>query len=852
MIRALVLCIIFSASLVSLEAQSAVATVRANVEFPGPQPGMAQASEKNSIWTLENSVISASWKLRDGFLEPSSLANLLTGVPFDQTGRVLFRLSTTAVTQAKTKGVACAVRMDDQKIHILVSHDGIAWSELAAFPRTDFPGDPKLIRIGKMNGQGEAKSHSNNGPLGEGSIFELSPCPNTLIEGRFDFKATADEAKVAEYPYPAGRRKVSCRIDKGTDQGQTWGPGIALIWEDGVRFLSVGVRNHSTPLHPVFTVCTKAGEQILGVQLPSYSQFNLDSRAFHLEGNPKLVSINGDAKGGRLAERFSGKSIECQLTSEQGIRATWRAELRNDSNYIRQSVSLTSPNRAIELYGVEMIDLSLPDMQTVGRVPGCPMAGSGVFAGVEMPGSQNAMSDDSARIGFNCQLIVTPKQSYQFSSVIGVAPAKQLRRAFLYYVERERARPSIPFLHYNGWYDAAPSAEQIMGVVKHFHEELVIKRGVPICSYLVDDGWDSVNEGLWKESPQLFPGGFKALKGQMEKQGGRLGVWISPLGGYNGDKERTSLAQKMKLIPENGKLDFSHPAYKQWFQDRCAQLMREGGVNAFKWDKAGDGVSPHFMALLDIAHQLRRVDPKLFINVTVGTWPSPFWLNHIDSTWRIHGGDVGWSGKGNDPSNEAFNREKWLTFRDGYCRQSFVEASPLYPLNSAMHHGIVHGLHYQGGSIGKSNPPDLKNEARSYFANGATLQELYLSYSLMTAEAWDQVADAAKWGRANADVLVDSHWVGGDPLKLEIYGYAAWNYRKGTLMLRNPDDKSQSFTFDIGQALDLPPGAASSYSLKSPYPDQRIKALMGKVGTQITVTLQPFEVLVFDANPLRL
>ena len=65
--------------------------------------------------------------------------------------------------------------------------------------------------------------------------------------------------------------------------------------------------------------------------------------------------------------------------------------------------------------------------------------------------------------------------------------------------------------------------------------------------------------------------------------------------------ERTADAQKMGLIPAGAPLDLAYPRYKEWFQNRCLQLMREDGVNAFKWDKAGDGVSPHFMALLDIA-----------------------------------------------------------------------------------------------------------------------------------------------------------------------------------------------------------------------------------------------------------
>ncbi len=149
----------------------------------------------------------------------------------------------------------------------------------------------------------------------------------------------------------------------------------------------------------------------------------------------------------------------------------------------------------------------------------------------------------------------------------------------------------------------------------------------------------------------------------------------------------------------------------------------------------------------------------------------------------------------------------------------------------------------------KTIRPHLKNEARSYFAIGSSLQELYLTPSLMTPQAWDDVADAAKWAQANADVLVDSHWVGGDPLKLQVYGYASWNPRKGTLMLRNPDDQPQSFLLDAQTVFELPAGAAKNYSLQSPYADQRVQTLSLEAGQPQSITLEPFEVLVFDARP---
>ena len=68
------------------------------------------------------------------------------------------------------------------------------------------------------------------------------------------------------------------------------------------------------------------------------------------------------------------------------------------------------------------------------------------------------------------------------------------------------------------------------------------------------------------------------------------------------------------------------------------------------------------------------------------------------------------------------------------------------------------------------------------------------------------LAEAARWSRANADVLVDTHWIGGDPGKLEVYGYASWSPRKGIVMLRNPSDRPQIFSWTC-TAFELPPDA---------------------------------------------
>lgn len=816
----------------------------AGVDFPGPYPGVAECRETNGVFTLQNAVISSSWRIADGQLQPLRLTDKITGKTYGQSGTELFRLG--LVPPQNSAGQFVAIRLEAKQIVALASRDGQNWTELAKFPRAQFSGEPKWVRLGKMNLQAQAKNYADLGAPGNCVISDFNLSTALQAPKKYELNGRANQAEVEQFPFPAGTSFVSCRIDKRTDQGLSWSPALALIWQDGKKFLLVGVRSAK----PVFNVTTADGEKIIEKKTNHYPQLDLSASAFRLAGPPKCVRIAPDPAGVRLADRAGGVAVTAELVSPRGIHARWRGELRDGSSYIRQKVTLACSNKEIPLYAVELTDLHIPALKTIGTVPGCPVAGSGMYAGVEMPGSENALDSNGARIGFACKLQLSPDHPYTFAAVTGVAPKGQLRRAFLYYIERERARPSSPFLHYNDWYDLgfSENASNFLEAVRAFTHELTEKRGVKVQSYLMDDGWDNPAKGLWVENTNKFPGGFAALKDQMDKMHAHLGIWISPMGGYGGNAERTADAQKMGLIPEGAHLDFVYPHYKQWFQNRCLQLMREDGVNAFKWDKAGEGVSPHFMALLDIAEHLRRQNPNLFINVTVGTWPSPFWLNYVDSTWRNGSGDVGWIGKGRNPTNR-FDRERWLTYRDGYCWKCFVEKSPLYPLNSVMHHGIVYGRFFQGGDMAKYNPPDLKNEARSYFANGTSLQELYLTPSLLTSQAWDEVAAAARWAHTNADVLVDSHWVGGDPLKLQVYGYASWNPRKGTLMLRNPDDQPQRFALDAQTIFELPAGAAKNYSLTSPYADQRVQTLSLKAGHPLKIELQPFEVLVFDAQP---
>ena len=236
---------------------------------------------------------------------------------------------------------------------------------------------------------------------------------------------------------------------------------------------------------------------------------------------------------------------------------------------------------------------------------------------------------------------------------------------------------------------------------------------------------------------------------------------------------------------------------------------------------------------------LRAAKPDIYVNQTTGTWPSPFWLLYVDSTWR-GGADCSFRGAGSD-------RQKWITYRDAQTYRAVVQAGPLYPLNAIMLHGIIYATN--ANRLTTATDADLTAEIREFFGTGTQLQELYITPALMNEKNWDDLAEAAKWSRANADTLVDTHWVGGDPGKAEVYGWASWSPRRAILTLRNPGAQPATFTGDVAQLFELPAGASKTYTLHSPWQSEQERPdLTLRAGEPHTFTLQPFAVLVLQSH----
>lgn len=574
-------------------------------------------------------------------------------------------------------------------------------------------------------------------------------------------------------------------------------------------------------------------------------------RSSRLDASPaSITTVKSNPKAPASANRLAGRQAVVTLTDPDGrLKATWKAIQREGSDYIRQEITLESMGKPVAIEEIRLVDLNKEGFRPAGTVDGVPALSDTLFIGIEHPMGTNRIDGANVKCSLLRPVTLQPGGQFRVGSVIGAFPLGQARRSFNGYLEKERAHPYRTFLHYNSWYDigyfSKYDEKAALKVVDAFGEQLAAKRGVKVSSFLFDDGWDDAKT-LWGFHAG-FPNGFAGVRSEAGKFDAAPGVWMSPFGGYGKPKEeriKNGVAQGFETNASGFAL--SAPKYYQRFRETALGFVKQG-VNQFKFDGIGasaDSSYPgsvfgsDFEAAIQLIRDLRAAKPDLYVNLTSGTWPSPFWVFHADSIWR-GGYDHEFSGAGPD-------RQRWITYRDGDTYSNVVQGCSLYPLSALMTHGLIYA--HKARSLSNDPSGAFSAEVRSYFGSGTQLQELYVTPSLLKAGDWDVIAEAAKWSAANADVLVDTHWIGGNPYDGAVYGWAAWSPRKGCVTLRNPSDKAQDFTLDIAKVFELPAGAPTAYTLKSPWmADQGAAPIAATAGTAVTIALKPFEVVTFDA-----
>lgn len=547
------------------------------------------------------------------------------------------------------------------------------------------------------------------------------------------------------------------------------------------------------------------------------------------------------------ADRMAGKRCSADLENQKtGFTLHWEAELRDGSNYIRQIFKFNSADTN-KISGITLIKFPVNiGVRNEGKVDGSPIVHDNMFFAIEYP---------LGKVEQNTKFITAslPRLMTEISTTWGVTPKNQLRRGFLYYIERERAHPYHQVLHYNSWYDISWAdrkftEDECLDRIKWFGDSLITKRHVKMKGFLFDDGWDD-NKTLWKFHSG-FPKGFTNLKKAALSYNSDIGVWLSPFGGY-GESQQSRIQYGNKQTPpfetnEHG-FALSGPVYFNRFKEATGNFIKDYNVCMFKFDGvgAGNGAGTVYQkdveAFIRLLKELLKMKPDIYLSLTTGTWPSVYWLKFGDNIWR-GGDDTNVMGKGS-------NRQQWITYRDADTYKNVVQRGPLYPLNSLMLCGICIADYGIPASF-EMNDSDISDEIWSFFATGTNLQELYVNPHKLNSANWDCLAAASKWAKENESEMADVHWIGGDPSKEEVYGFAAWSHNKAYISLRNPSDVEKTFEVITSKVFDLPDNVNDVFS----FSDARVVGSTAKKqifaqGKSFRVTLKPFEVKILNAVP---
>lgn len=473
-------------------------------------------------------------------------------------------------------------------------------------------------------------------------------------------------------------------------------------------------------------------------------------------------------------------------------------------------------------------------------------------------------------------------ETWKISAVVGLVAADQARRSFLAYSERERAVPWRANPAYISWYElninrnnAAPgsepnnmTADQVLDVEEQWFDKLYTQFGVAPNSFVIDDGWDTYGE--WKFHAG-FPNEMRDISALAAKMNAGVGAWLGPVGGYgqSGNYRRNYWNQNNR-----GGMVLGNPKYYEVFKKAATNLIqnqgqKNDGTGSFQFFKF-DGISAQFSAtgpdngdagnenaegIIRLERFVREeLKRDIFFNTTVGTWASPFWFHYTDAVWRQEN-DYGTIG------NNTIDRENWITYRDRLVYQNFVKNSPICPINTLMTHGFILSSF---GAVSKNMDYEAcRREMRCAFACGSGMVELYNDYALMNSiqhgQLWADLAECIKWQKANADVLPDAHWVGGNPWtgsKAEIYGWAAWNGEKATFTLRNGSNDEQTIKLTLRKALEIPASVNTSIVLTKAFLDQvELSGLTEgqaiNIDTELTLTLPASSVYVFNGRDVN-
>jgi hypothetical protein len=596
----------------------------------------------------------------------------------------------------------------------------------------------------------------------------------------------------------------------------------------------------------------------------------------------------GKEQNGENPSVLTARDFQCVGTKQEGVAGgartlmflysldRYQARLRvtvfyqvvPGSPYMRKWIRVA--DSADAMHFLQKMDVERMDFQGIqpeGGAFGQPVFAGDIFIGVEYPGVENKVKGSHVSSGYVIGETLIQEGLQSETGVVGAASSREdVKRAFLRYVGTIKVAGTRPFLLYNTWYDVrhpgrvtSPAYEMteanVLERIDAFRQYMQVPHGITLDAFVLDDGWDNVHS-IWEIDSTTFPGGFARVAGALHAAGTKLGLWASPFCGYEMRDERVRWGASHGYEHTGDFLCLAGEKYGQEFQQRMVAYTREYGIGYFKWDglllacnETEHGHLPGVYSrpaliqrFTDVMAAVRDVNPKIFINITVGTWLSPWWLRYADCVW-MQGEDYAYA----EDVPSLNPRDKAITYRDAVLWDDLVRQNLVFPVSSMMTHGIIKGrLNLLGGNA--ESLESFTNEAVMYFGRGVMMWELYISPDALSTGEWHAIASCVKWARSQKDILSDTRMIGGNPLQRVTYGYVHSNGKRAIVLLRNPSVRPNKITISLGRDLGFR-SATGKWRVMSTYPYHKVSGKSYRDRDVLEVPLGSYEVAMLDVIP---
>ena len=594
----------------------------------------------------------------------------------------------------------------------------------------------------------------------------------------------------------------------------------------------------------------------------------LTAKNFRLE-RQEIRELEGDVK--ELCLFFEG------INTPFDLRLTY--QLEPGAFYIRRKVALKDSSFGLHFlhkiwtyHSIVFGDATVIKVGGFGQPIALQYNDGGAFFGLEYPTSENILHlKEKGETQILCVQEIGERIGKAWIesewAVAALTPNNYVKYWFLKYVDKIRVAALKPYTLYNSWYDlrspditedplTVMNEENVMRIIGKFRKNMIEKHGLNLDAFVLDDGWDAYRSD-WVLREKQFPRGLKPIADELKKIDTALGMWFGPIGGYSKRDWRVEWMEAHGYEVVGDQLCLAGENYRKLFKKRVVDFVENDGVSYYKWDGIQFSCSEPdhghatgiysrravMESVIDLCRSVREKNPEIFLNITSGTWLSPWWVKYANTIW-MQGADYGYS---DVPS--ISRRDRAITYRDMVLFEDYGKNDFWFPIANLMTHGIIKGYLQKLG--GEEEPLDkFTDNAMLYFARGISMYELYISPDILTEGEWNAIAKSILWAKDRFPVLSNTEMIGGDPKKRETYGYAHFKGNQGIVAARNPYIEPNKLKVNLSPSLGLNPDA-NSLVIERIYPTRWIDPKLYSAGTSIEIPLDGYETAIYEIYPFH-